>query len=90
MEELSIGSSSNFINDSWFKIKEYASWNVLSSSSFREESVERVITSSNGLVRGHLTIGLNTVFQTVQFPAGITDLNTGLTNMNGNTLTHVD
>jgi hypothetical protein len=34
MEKLSVGSSSDFIDDSGFKIKEDSSWNVLSSSSF--------------------------------------------------------
>jgi hypothetical protein len=34
---------------------------VLSSTSLREEGVERVVTTTNGLVRGHLTIGLDTV-----------------------------
>ncbi len=39
---------------------------------FAEKGVERVVTATNGLVRGHLTIRLDTVFQAVQFPAGIT------------------
>ena len=30
MEELSVGSGSNFINDGWFKIKEDGSWDMLS------------------------------------------------------------
>jgi len=42
---------------------------MLASTSFREESVESIITSSDGLVRWHLTIRLDTVFQTEEFPA---------------------
>ena len=34
MEKLSVGSSSNFINDSGFEIKEDGSWDVFTSSSF--------------------------------------------------------
>ena len=62
MEELSVGSSSDFINDSGFQVEEDTSWDVLSSSSFREEGVEGIVSSSNGLVRWHLTVGLDTVF----------------------------
>jgi len=47
MEKLSVGSSSNFINDSWFKIKEYASWNMFACSGFREESVESIVSTTN-------------------------------------------
>jgi len=61
---------------------------VFASTSFAEEGVERVITTSDGLVTWHLTIRLDTVFQTVQFPTGVTDLATGLTDMDGNTFSH--
>ena len=60
---------------------------MLSSSSLAEEGVESIITVSNGLVRGHLTIGLDTVLQAVELPAGITDLGTGLAKMNRDALT---
>jgi len=63
---------------------------VFASTSFAEEGVERVITTSDGLVTWHLTIRLDSVFQTVQFPTGVTDLATGLTNMDGDTFTHIE
>ena len=47
MEKLSVGSSSNFINDSGFEIEEDSSWDVLSSSGFGEEGVEGIITTTN-------------------------------------------
>ena len=50
MEELSVGSGSNFINDSWFKIKENGSWDMLSSTSLREEGVESIITTTDRFV----------------------------------------
>lgn len=34
MEKLSVGTSSNFIDDSGFEIKEDSSWDVFTSSSF--------------------------------------------------------
>jgi hypothetical protein len=47
---------------------------VLPSTSLGEEGVERVVLNSNGLVRWHGTIRLNTVLEAVKLPAGITDL----------------
>jgi hypothetical protein len=54
---------------------------MFASSSLAEESVEGVVTASNCFVWGHLTVRLDTVFQTVQLPAGIAHLDTSLTNM---------
>jgi len=88
VEELSVGSSPHFINDSWFQVEEDGTGNVFASSSRAEEGVESIITSTDGLVRRHLTIRLDTVLETVQFPAGITDLDSGLSEMNRNALSH--
>ena len=60
---------------------------MLSSSSLGEEGAEAVI-SSGGLVRGQQAIGLQTVLQAVELPAGIAHLATGLANVNGNTFSH--
>jgi hypothetical protein len=63
VEELSVCTSSDFIDDSWFEIKEYTSWDMFSSTCFTEESVESIITTSNSFVRWHLTIRLDTVLE---------------------------
>jgi len=89
MEELSVGTSSYFIDDSGFEIKEDGSWDVLSGTSFREEGVEGIITTTDSLVRGHLTIRLNTMFETEKFPACVTDLDTTLPDVDGNNFSHV-
>ena len=52
-----------------------------------EEGIEGIIAPSDGLVTGHLAVGLDPVLQAVQLPAGIAHLDTGLADMNGNTLT---
>ena len=52
-------------------------------SSFAEEGVEGVITTSDGLVTWHLSIGLDSVFEAVQLPTSIPDLTTGLSDMDG-------
>jgi hypothetical protein len=61
---------------------------VLTSTSLGEEGVESIVTTTDRLSGWHLTIGLNTVFQTEQLPACVTDLDTGLTDMNAKGFSH--
>ena len=72
-------------NYSWFQIDEHAPGNVFSSSRLTEEGVEGVISASDCLVTGHLSVGLDTMLQTVQLPAGIAHLDSGLADMDGDT-----
>ena len=81
MEQLSVGSGSNLINDGWFEIEEDGSWDVLASTSLGEEGVESVVTATDGLIGRHLTIWLNTMLKAEELPAGVTDLDTGLTDV---------
>jgi len=82
VEELSVGTGPDLIDDGGFKIEEDTSWDVFSSTSFGEEGVEGIITTTNGFVRWHLSIGLNAVLEAEQFPTGVTDLDTSLTDVN--------
>jgi len=82
VEELSVGSGSDFIDDGGFEIEENGTGDVLSSTSLGEEGVEGVVTTSNGLIGGHLTVRLDSVLEAEEFPASVTDLDTGLTNVN--------
>lgn len=61
---------------------------MLASSCLIEEGVEGVISSPNGLVTWHLAIRLDAMFQAVELPAGIADLDTSLANVDGDALTH--
>jgi len=88
VEELSVGSSSDFIDDSWFQIKEDGSWDVLSSTGLGEEGVEGIISTSDGLVRGHLSVRLDSVFEAEELPACVTNLDTGLSDVDGNNFSH--
>jgi len=81
MEELSVGSSSDLIDNGWLEIEEDGSWDVLASSGLGEEGVESIITSSDSLIGWHLTVWLNTVLEAEELPACVTDLDTGLTNV---------
>jgi len=79
--ELSVGSSTDFIDDGWFQIDVDSTWDMLSSTSLREKGVEGIISSSDGLVRWHLTVRLDSVLKAVELPAGISDLDTSLTDV---------
>jgi len=81
MEELSVGSGSDLIDDGWLEIEEDGSWDVLASTSLGEEGVESVVATTDGLIGGHLTVRLNTVLEAEELPAGVTDLDTGLTDV---------
>ena len=81
MEELSVSSGSDFIDNSWFEIEENGSWDVLTSTSLGEEGVESIITATDGFIGWHLTVWLDSVLEAEKFPAGVTDLDTGLTDV---------
>ena len=87
MEELSVGSGPHFIDNSGLQIQEDAPRDVLAGSSLAEEGVEGVVSSSDGLVGRHLSIRLDTMLQAVEFPTGITDLDSSLSKVNRDTLT---
>ncbi len=54
-----------------------------------EEGVKGVICfHSNGGVRGHLAIRLDSMFEAVELPTGIAHLAASLANMDGDNLTH--
>ena len=80
MEELTISSNSGLVNDRWFQVNEDSSWNMFPCSCLREEGGEGVV--SKGFIRRHGSIRLDAMFQTVEFPARVTNLDSSLTNMN--------
>jgi hypothetical protein len=88
VEELTVGSGTDLIDHGGLQIDEDASGHVLSGTSLGEERVEGVITTTDRLIGGHLTIGLDTVLQAKQLPARITDLDTGLTDVNAKSFPH--
>ena len=90
MKQLTVYSRAHFVDDSGLQIKEDCPRDMLSSPGLAEESVKGVVPESDSLVSWHLAIRLNAVLQAVKFPAGITDLDTSLSNVNGNALSHDD
>ena len=46
-----------------------------------EEGVEGVVAGADGLVGGHLAVGLDAMLEAIKFPARVPDLATGLTDV---------
>jgi hypothetical protein len=86
--KLTVGTGADLVTHSRLQIDHHATGHVLASTSLREKGVEGVVTATDGLVRRHLTIGLDSVLKAVQLPAGITGLNTSLAKMNRKTFSH--
>mmetsp|Transcript_14366 Transcript_14366/g.21303 ORF Transcript_14366/g.21303 Transcript_14366/m.21303 type:complete len:115 (+) Transcript_14366:1113-1457(+) len=86
--QLAVSSGSDLIAHSWFQINVYSPGYVFPSASLRKECVERIVATTDGFIGGHLSVGLDAVFQAVKLPTGISDLNTGLPNMDRYTFTH--
>merc|ERR1719225_889689 len=86
MVQLTVGSASGLIDDSRLQIDEDCSWDVLASAGLGEEGLEGVIPE--GLVRGHVSIWLDAVLKAVELPTGVTNLATGLADVDGDALTH--
>ena len=81
MEQLSVGAGSDFIDDGRLEIEEDSAGDVLASTSLGEEGVESIIATTDSLIGGHLTVRLDTVLEAEELPACVTDLDTGLTNV---------
>jgi hypothetical protein len=81
MEQLSVGSGSDLIDDGWLEIEEDGSWDMLSSTGLGEEGVEGIITTTDRFVGWHLTIWLDSVLKAEELPAGVTDLDTALSDV---------
>jgi hypothetical protein len=83
--KLGVGSGADFVTDGGLKIDVDSTGDVLSRRSLAEEGVEGVVSNANGMVGRHVTIGADAVLEAVQLPAVVTDLDTGLTQMDGDT-----
>ena len=85
MEQLSVGSNADLVDNGWLEVHEDRPGHVLAAAGLGEEGLEGVI--SEGLVGGHAAVGLDAVLQAVQLPAGIADLDSGLADVDGDAFT---
>ena len=90
VEKLSVGSGSDLIDNGGFKIEEHASGDVLAGTSLGEEGVESIVATADSLIGGHLTVRLDSVLEAEEFPAGVTDLDTSLSDVDRNDFSHCD
>jgi hypothetical protein len=88
VEELTVCASAHLVDDGWLEIYKNRTRDVFACTSFTEESVEGIITAADSGVTGHLTIRLNAMFEAVQLPTSIADLDPGLSNVDRNALSH--
>jgi len=84
--QLAICAGAYLITNCGLKVDENSSGDVLASASLRKEGVEGIVTTSNRLVGGHLSVRLDAVFQAVQLPTCIAGLDASLTDVDGNNL----
>jgi hypothetical protein len=83
--KLTVLSGADFVADGGLQIDVDSTGHMLAGASLAEEGVERIISDSNTFVVGHQTIRRDTVLEAVKLPAAVTGLNTGLTQMDGDT-----
>jgi len=81
VEKLSVGAGTDFIDNGGLEIEEDSAGDVLASTSLGEEGVESIIATTDGLIGRHLTVRLDTVLEAEELPAGVTDLDTSLTDV---------
>jgi hypothetical protein len=89
VKQLTVRTRANFIDDGWLQIDEDGTGNMLASAGLGEEGVERIISATDRLVRGHLTIRLDTMLEAEKLPASVTDLDTSLSNVDANHFSHI-
>merc|ERR1719446_289490 len=87
--ELAVGARADLVDHGRLEVDEDAARDVLARAGLGEEGVEGVVAAADGLVRGHLAIGLDAMLEAVKLPARITALDTALTKVNGDDLTHI-
>jgi len=62
---LAIRAGAYLIANGGLEVDENSSGDVFASASFRKKSVEGIVATSNRLVGGHLSVGLDAMFQAI-------------------------
>ena len=71
VEELTVGAAVDLVDDGEFEVDKDSTGDVLARSSFAE-GVEGVVGYIEGGVRRHHVVGLDAMFEAVEFPPGST------------------
>merc|ERR1719187_2445682 len=90
VEELPVGPGTDLVNDGGLQIQEDSPGHVLAGPGLAEEGAEGVIRhGGDGLVTGQLAVRLDAVLHAVELPAGVAHLDSSLTDVNGDTFSHL-
>jgi len=81
MEELLVSAGADLVDDRGLQISHNCTRNIFASTSFLEEGLERAVLLGVGLSGLHGAVNINTVLGSVELPAGVTQLDTSLTNV---------
>ncbi len=79
--ELAVGAGADGVAHGWFEIDHDRARNVFAALRLGEEGVEGSVFYAHAGVAGHGAFLRDAVFQAVQFPAGVTDSETGLSDV---------
>ncbi len=88
MEEGTEGTGADLVDDVGLQVDVDGAGDVLAAAGLAEEGGEAVIVLGRAALED-ATIGAEAVLSKVEFPAGVTDLDTGLTDVEGKNLTHI-
>lgn len=87
MEKLSVGSGPDFVDYCGFEVDHDCSRDVIARKGLRKEGTCGIVLAKGfGIVK--VTVWGNAMFKTEQLPAGVTQLNSPLANVDGNYLSH--
>ena len=87
MEQLSIGSNADLVDNGWFEVHEDGPGHMLAGPGLGEEGGVGVVPAAGLLVRGHGAVWLDAVLEAVQLPARVADLAARLAHVHRDTLT---
>ena len=76
MEHLPVSPGPHLVDHRWLEIDKDGAGNVLAGARLGKEGVEGVVGDADGLVGGHLAVGLDAVLEAVELPARVPHLAT--------------
>jgi len=90
--ELAAGAGADLVDDGRLEVNEQGAGHVCFPEPVSENKVLKASSPprADGLVRGHLAVGLDAVLEAVKFPARVTALDTGLAHVDRYNLAHLE
>ena len=76
--ELGILTGADFVTDGGFQVDKDGTGNVLAGRSLAEKGVEGIVGNAKRSIARHVAIGVDSVLEAVKLPAVVTNLDTGL------------